>query len=146
MMEETIQKLNSILERAPKLLLEMNEASLSLKELPDKWSKKEILGHLIDSATNNHHRIIRAQFESNPEVIYDQNEWNNFNFYQEIESLQIIHFWIMYNRQLVEIIRRIPKSSLSKQVSVHGSLFTLEYIIRDYVEHLEHHLRQIIDL
>jgi hypothetical protein len=146
MMEETIQKLNSILEKAPKLLLEMNEASLSLKELPDKWSKKEILGHLIDSATNNHHRIIRAQFELNPEVVYDQNEWNKFNFYQEIESLQIIHFWIMYNRQLVEIIRRIPKSSLSKQVSVHGSLLTLEYSIRDYVEHLEHHLRQIIDL
>ena len=96
-------------------------------------------------ATNNYQRFIRAQFESNPEIIYDQNNWNKFNFYQEMETIQLIDFWTSYTRQLIEIIKRIPQDNLMKQVRVGGSLLTLEFVIADYVEHLEHHLIQIID-
>jgi len=67
------------------------------------------------------------------------------NFYQEIESVQIITFWTIYNKQLIEIIRRIPKECLINQVSFGEYQVTLEYVINDYVEHLEHHLKQIIN-
>lgn len=54
---------------------------MPLKQLPSKWSKKEILGHLIDRVTNNHQRVVRGQFENNPEISYDQNKWNEFSFH-----------------------------------------------------------------
>lgn len=144
MRENTINRLEFIINSIPNILLEMGEMELSIKYSDEKWSKKEILGHLIDSATNNHQRFVRAQFESNPEINYDQNKWNKFNFYQEIESIQLIHFWTSYNRQLLEIIKRIPKESLIKQIKIGESLITLEFLIIDYVEHLEHHLKQLI--
>lgn len=144
MRENTINRLEFIINSIPNILLEMGEKELSIKHSDEKWSKKEILGHLIDSATNNHQRFVRAQFESNPEINYDQNKWNKFNFYQEIESIQLIHFWTSYNRQLLEIIKRIPKESLIKQIKIGESLITLEFLIIDYVEHLEHHLKQLI--
>lgn len=144
MVKESIIKLDKIIDKAVDLLLEISDEEMSRKVSPDKWSKKEILGHLIDSATNNHQRFIRAQYESNPQIIYDQNKWNEFNFYQEIESSQIINFWTIYNRQIIEIIKRIPKENLANQVSVGEKIMTLEFIIDDYVEHLEHHLKQLI--
>jgi hypothetical protein len=144
MLQEAIDRLVFIVKVAPDLLLEISEENMSKKALPDKWSKKEILGHLIDSATNNHQRFIRAQFESKPEISYDQNKWNEFSFYQEIERTQIILFWTIYNRQLLEIIKRIPEERLMNQVKVGEKLLRLEYLIVDYVEHLEHHLKQVI--
>ncbi|WP_445749371.1 DinB family protein [Polaribacter sp.] len=123
----------------------INEIEMSEKQLPTKWSKKEILGHLIDSATNNHQRFVRGQFETNPEITYDQNKWNEFGFYQEIDSQQIIKFWTIYNSQLVEIIKRIATDRLNNQIKVGDHLVTLGFLIVDYVAHLEHHLKQIID-
>ncbi len=48
---------------------------MSIKLFPNKWSKKEIIGHLINSATNNHQRFVRCQFETIPKIVYDQNKW-----------------------------------------------------------------------
>ena len=143
--EKAINRLNYIIDKAPILLSEIGEENMSVKHLPTKWSIKEILGHLIDSATNNHQRFVRGQFENIPEISYDQNKWNEFSFYQEINSQQIIKFWTTYNEQLLEIIKRIPSNNLNNQVRIGVDLFTLEFLIVDYVEHLEHHLKQIID-
>ena len=146
MTHESIIKLNELVYKAAVLLPKIGDAEFSRKLSPEKWSKKEILGHLIDSATNNHHRIIRAQYEANPAISYDQNEWNKFNFYQEIESAQVIHFWIVYNKQLLEIIQRIPDKHWTNSVIIGGNSHSLECVIADYVVHLEHHLKQIIKL
>lgn len=81
----------------------------------------------------------------NPEIVYDQNLWNKFNFYQEIDSVQIINFWTIYNKQILEIIKRIPPENLKKQVKIKDSLLPIDFLIVDYVEHLEHHLKQLID-
>ncbi|MFK7807958.1 MAG: DinB family protein [Saprospiraceae bacterium] len=145
MTQESINRLNFILNTAPDLLMEINEESMANKPFPNKWSKKEILGHLIDSATNNHQRFVRAQFELDPEIGYDQNRWNEFNFYQKIDSPQIISFWTTYNKQLCEIFKNIPTTNLERKVKIGKNLFTVEYLIIDYVKHLEHHLKQIID-
>ena len=145
MTENAISRLKYILDKVPNILSEIGDDNMSDKPLPNKWSKKEIIGHLIDSATNNHQRFVRGQFENIPEIRYDQDKWNEYNFYQQIDSVQIILFWTTYNKQLFEIIKRIPTGNLKKQIRVGEILLTIEFLIVDYVEHLEHHLKQIID-
>ena len=145
MIEKAISRLNYIIDKVPSILKEIGEENMSAKPLPTKWSKKEIIGHLIDSATNNHQRFVRGQFETIPEIRYDQNKWNEYSFYQQIDSDQIILFWAIYNKQLIEIINRIPAENLKRQIKVGQNLLTLESLIADYVEHLEHHLKQVID-
>lgn len=145
MIEKALNRLEYIINLTQKMLTEISEENMSTKPSPTKWSKKEIIGHLIDSATNNHQRFVRGQFENIPEISYDQNNWNEFSFYNQIESKQIISFWTIYNKQIIEIIKRIPKENLEKQIRIGNNIFTLEFLIIDYVEHLEHHLKQIIE-
>lgn len=96
--EQALNRLNYINDKAPTLLSKINEENISVKKLPNKWSKKELLGHLIDCATYNHQRLVRGQFENNPEISYGQNKWNEYSFYQEIDSPQIIKFWKRYEK------------------------------------------------
>lgn len=145
MIDIAIKRLCYILEIAPPLLTAISEENMSAKPAPGKWSKKEIIGHLIDSAANNHQRFVRGQFEDIPEICYDQDKWNAFNFYADIDSRQIISFWTIYNQQLIEIIKRVPAENLQRQIKVGNNLLTLEFLITDYVAHLEHHLKQIIE-
>lgn len=145
MIEKAINRLNFILDKVPDILLQISEEKMADKPSLDKWSKKEIIGHLIDSATNNHQRFVRGQFETVPEIRYDQNKWNEYSFYQQMDSKQIISFWTVYNRQLSEIIKRIPAENLKREIKVGDNLLTLEFLIADYVEHLEHHLKQVTD-
>ena len=144
MIDSAIIRLEYLCDVIPQLLASVDEQSFSLKSNPDKWSKKEIIGHLIDSATNNHQRFVRGQFENRPAIIYDQNKWNEFGFYQQISGQQIIAFWTAYNKQLIELVKRIPKENLQLECLVGDKLLTLDFLINDYVEHLEHHLRQVV--
>lgn len=145
MIKQALAQLTLIVEKAPSMLTQISEEKMSEKPAPNKWSKKEIIGHLVDSATNNHHRFVCGQFEAIPEIRYDQNGWNKYSFYQQIDSKQIILFWTIYNSQLIELIKRIPTDNLKRQVKVGDNLLTIEYLFIDYVEHLEHHLKQVID-
>lgn len=145
MIEQAINRLSYIIEQVPGLLSAIDEKSMSEKPLPNKWSKKEIIGHLIDSAANNHQRFVRGQFESIPEIRYDQDKWNEYNFYQKIDIEQIVTFWTIYNKQLLAIIKRIPSENLKKQIKVGEDVLTIEFLIADYVEHLEHHLKQVVE-
>src|SRR5688572_28212730 len=104
MIAENLERLEYLCKRVPTLLRNISEANISFKPRPGKWSKKEILGHLIDSATNNHHRFIRGQFEKVPFIAYDQNKWNEYSYYNQINTEQLIQFWTSYNLQLIELI------------------------------------------
>jgi hypothetical protein len=77
----------------PDKIKQVSAADFEHKPHPDKWSKKQILGHLIDSAANNHQRFIRIQYEDVPTVVYDQTQWNKLNHYQELDSRQAIMMW-----------------------------------------------------
>ncbi|MBK9330460.1 MAG: DinB family protein [Sphingobacteriales bacterium] len=145
MINQAISRLNFIMDKVPGILTQISEDKMSEKPSQNKWSKKEIIGHLVDSATNNHQRFVRGQFEDIPEICYDPNKWNEYSFYQQIDSKQIILFWSIYNRQLIEIIKRIPTENLKKQIRVGENLLPIEFLIHDYIEHLEHHLIQVID-
>lgn len=144
MIANAIERLEYLCKIIPELLMKIDENSFNEKNRPEKWSKKEIIGHLIDSATHNHQRFVRCQFEEKPQIVYDQNKWNDYNFYQQIDKHQIIDFWTIYNRQLLELIKRIPNENLERECSVGENSFTLEFLINDYVVHLEHHLKQVV--
>ena len=146
MIKLSIQRLKELVNIAPKLLAEISESDFAHKPLPNKWSKKEIIGHLIDSATNNHQRLVRAQFEDIPKIKYDQDKWNKYSAYQNIGGQKIIDFWCAYNNQLIEIMMQIPENDLSRKVDVGAEQpVTIEFLINDYVDHQEHHLKQVID-
>lgn len=145
MIATSLQRWEYLCDIIPALLKNIGEEEFSFKPLPSKWSKKEILGHLIDSAANNHQRFVRVQFEETPVIGYNQNEWNRYSYHQLQSGQQLIAAWEGYNRLLLGIARHIPESLLQRTCVAGGAgLVTLAFVIEDYVVHLEHHLRQLV--
>ena len=142
----SLDRLQHHVDTIPMQLRSFTSEEFSGKPAPDKWSKKQILGHLIDSATNNHHRFVRGQFEKNPTILYEQDKWNAHSYYEKFSDAHLIAFWEIYNRHLIELIRNIPPHLMQSQCTMDdGSTRTLEWLFDDYVRHMENHLEQITD-
>jgi hypothetical protein len=127
-------------------LRQISDEAASRRPAPGKWSKKEILGHLIDSATNNHQRFVRLQLGGNLELPgYTQDDWVRVQGYQDRPWHEIIDFWQAYNKHLAEVIRSVDPNTLRNVWHApNGSDVDLEFIMRDYVVHMRHHLEQIL--
>jgi DinB superfamily len=137
-------------------LNDMSETESRQKSSPDDWSPAEVLGHLIDSAANNHQRFVRAQFTDDLVFSgYEQNQWVSSQKYGDESWPEVIQLWSAYNLHLLHVASVIPEDVLTKARSPHtldqiafnlvdkNDPATLEYLIRDYVDHLRHHLDQI---
>ncbi|MFY8035948.1 MAG: DinB family protein [Cyclobacteriaceae bacterium] len=126
----------------------MNESVLAAKENPGKWSKQEVIGHLIDSAENNLRRFICAQYESQPPRIrYDQNFWVNANGYATAPAREVIENWKLINLKICRVLSNMPSENYQKTCDTGRDtpqLHTIEWLAIDYVKHLKHHLNQII--
>jgi hypothetical protein len=139
-----VSSLSSVLASALPRLQAISEEAAAQKPAPDKWSKKEILGHLIDSAANNHQRFMRLQLQ--PEINlpgYDQDNWVRLNRYQQTSWREIVTLWSAYNRHLATVIESLDDAALGHVWHAPDGDLTLEFIATDYVRHLEHHLKQI---
>jgi len=145
-MESVANDLLSALKKTEQLR-RIDEVAASQRPAPGKWSKKEILGHLIDSAANNHQRFVRLQLGSRIDLPgYDGDEWVRVQRYQDRPWSEIIDLWRMYNTQLASVIRHVNPDALRHfWHTPDGSDVDLEFIMRDYVVHLQHHLDQIFD-
>jgi hypothetical protein len=112
----------------------------------DGWSQREELGHLIDSAVNNHARIVRAALEPAYEGPgYEQAGWVEVHRYREIPWTELVDVWHAHNRILVPMIAAIPAAKLTTPCRVgNGAPVTLEFLIDDYVLHIRHHLDQVL--
>lgn len=144
-MIEIIERLNRLIQAVPFRVKQFSEQEFSA-QLLGKWSKKEILGHLCDSATNNHHRFIKIQFERQPFVVvpYNQNNWVLTQDYQGIPTDEIVNFWTTLNRHIVRVISKIPEEKLLYQCDIgDNKSITLAELIQDYLRHMDHHLREI---
>jgi hypothetical protein len=139
-----VSSLSSVVTSALPRLQAISDSAASQKPAPDKWSKKEILGHLIDSAANNHQRFVRLQLQ--PELTlpgYDQDNWVRLNQYQQTPWSDLVTLWSAYNRHLATVIASLDNGALGHVWHSSDGDVTLEFIATDYVRHLEHHLKQI---
>lgn len=143
--QQIADRLRWVCQHAAVALNNISEEDFSVKPLPEKWSKKEILGHLIDSAANNHQRFIRIQYEDQPVIGYDQNKWVAYSRYQEMDKSSLIQFWKLYNEHLAALILQIDPDDWQRlgKSNADRELTTLHWYADDYVTHLEHHLKAI---
>lgn len=141
------RQLKDIIDSARPRLLSIPETHASEKVSPDKWSMKEILGHLTDSAANNHQRIVRMQESQNIGPFgYEQQHWVLAQRHQERLWPAMVDFWYHYNAHLVHIIAHVNPATLDHLCDMgYSRPATLKFVIEDYVRHLEHHLKQILD-
>lgn len=143
-----IERLEHQLNEIPVKFHQLNQTDLHHRPAPGKWSKQEILGHLIDSAINNLKRFTEIQFLPQPYSIisYQQNELVEVNKYQALELEHLLLLWQLLNRQIIFVVRNIPKEKLGFLVDPQyesKEIKTLQWVIADYVAHMEHHARQI---
>lgn len=140
------QILNNIITAELKRFETISEEEWSHKISPEKWSKKEILGHLCDSALTNIRRFVITQYKENENIVYDQDFWVKAQNYQNISSPEIISLWKVLNKQIVHIVENIPDEALHRAcdtTKTEPRIFTLEYLIQDYIDHLQYHLKTI---
>lgn len=140
-------------------LEQISPALAKIKPAPNKWSSIEIIGHLIDSANNNHRRFTKAQWQD--DMIfngYRQDEWVVVQQYQQADWQSILDLWKMYNLHVCYIMENTPTEKLTRTVTKHNlhkiAMITvpedqptsLKYFMEDYIYHIEHHLKQIEDI
>ncbi len=144
-MEKTIKQLQSIIDSFSIQLQCIHEDKWRQKPNPSKWSKKEIIGHLVDSAQNNICRFVVAQYQENPKILYEQDRWVAAANYQNYLTVDLINLWILINKHICMILKNIP-SDVAERLSETSEPRTIKWLASDYNKHLLHHLHQLLDL
>ena len=142
---ETATELRQVANGFSRELLAADGRAAARRPDAQTWSPKEVLGHLIDSAANNHQRFVRAQ-ETDALTVpgYEQNHWVRSQGYQEADWPRLIALWTHLNLHLADVIDRIPSGKYGVPCTIGGSApVTLEFVIVDYLSHLKHHIAQI---
>ena len=127
-------------------LLHVDEMQASTKPAPDKWSKKEIIGHLVDSACNNHQRFIRAPGESIfvfPD--YAQDYWVDRQSYNDWLWPDLLQLWRLYNFHIAHLCKRLPEEDLDTECRIGSNEpVSLGFLVGDYLAHQKHHLKAVL--
>lgn len=157
--DEFLRDFHATVMDATHRLLAISEEQSAQQPSPDKWSIKQVLGHLIDSAANNHQRFVRAQFTDDLVFPgYEQENWVNAQKYNDEPWSDLIQLWHFYNLHLLHVIAAIPEHKLTQarirhnldEIALHPvdkkDTTTLDYFVRDYLVHMQHHLDQIFAL
>jgi len=137
--------LRATVERETVRLRAMSEEEAARRPSPEKWNRKEVLGHLIDSACNNHQRIVRALLSNELDFpAYAQDDWVRCQDHAGEEWGVLVGLWHAYNRRLASIIALVPRDKLATRCRIgDGRPTTLGDLIVGYLRHLEHHLGQL---
>jgi DinB superfamily len=139
---ELSERLAAVLRDAMPWLVTISEAEASVPERPDKWSAKQVMGHLTDSAVNNLARIVRMQIAPGQDLPgYEQMAWVGLQHHAEREWAQVLALWFALNEHVVWTVEHIDKALLGNVGVVAGQRVTLGYLIEEYVAHMQHHLR-----
>ena len=144
-MEKTIQQLQSIIDNYSIQLQRVHEDTWREKPNPAKWSKKEILGHLVDSAQNNIRRFVVTQYEDNPKILYAQDSWVAAANYQNYVTKDLVDLWILINKHICMILKNVPED-VAERVSETDAPHPIKWLASDYNKHLLHHLHHLLEL
>jgi hypothetical protein len=149
-------ELKDTVQRAEIFLRDLGEEASLRPRAPGKWCPREIIGHLIDSASNNHQRFVRAQFKD--DLIfsgYEQDAWVSMQHYRDAPWSELVDLWRSFNLHIARVMEAVPKDERIRSRARHNldeiawktvprdEPVTLDYFMRDYVGHLQHHLAQI---
>jgi hypothetical protein len=152
---DVVERLVARVDRAASELQRISDTDAARRPAPGKWSRKEIVGHLIDSASNNHQRFVRAHFQG--ELVfsgYEQDDWVSAERWQDADWRATVTLWRTFNLHLAHVMRTTPSEVRDRVRAKHnlgqiafkelpaGTPATLGWFMADYVDHLEHHLRQ----
>lgn len=145
-MKTISEQLHEVIINSKPELIKISEEIAGKKSSPDKWSKKEILGHLIDSASNNHQRFVRAAQDTATDFPpYNQNQWVDVQHYNEMEWSDLVEFFSQYNLHICRVLELYPEDALDNLCNIgKDNLVTIKFVIVDYLRHLKHHLEQIL--
>jgi hypothetical protein len=144
-MKELSQKLLSVVDTAEPRLRAISASESAKPLLAGGWSRKQVVAHLIDSASNNHQRFVRAVQQTSLDFPgYDQDGNMRVQAPQEADWPLLVSLWASYNRYLAHVIAHLPASKLETPCRIgSGEPVTLDFLARDYLTHLVHHLGQI---
>jgi uncharacterized damage-inducible protein DinB len=156
MANDDIDELRAIVDRTAANLLALSPETAARKPASGGWSVKEVVGHLIDSAANNHQRFVRGQLQQDAVFNqYAQDDWVAVQQYQRAPWAELVVLWREYNRQLARVMAAVPldvrhrvhtrpnPDAITREPVAATATTTLDFLMRDYVDHLRHHLRQI---
>ena len=152
-----VEEFRQTLDRASARLTAITDEASAKPSREGKWSPKQIIGHLIDSAANNHQRFVRAQFSDDLVFSgYEQEHWVNSQNYQGKDWQELLQFWRLYNLHIAHLMSLVPEETRLKLRHKHNlhqiasenlredEPVTLDWFMRDYVDHLKKHLSQIL--
>ena len=150
-------RLRSLVDGAEPRLRSIADDASAARPAPGKWSPREVIGHLIDSASNNHQRFVRAAFQDDLIFTgYDQDEWVSLQRYNAQSWPDLITLWCHFNHHIASVMTVVPRDVMTRshtrhnldQIAFRTDLVpvepSLEFFMNDYVDHLEHHLNQIL--
>lgn len=156
-MQQYVAELRTVVERATPALLAIPEEAGARRPAPGKWSAREVVGHLIDSASHNHQRFVRARFQDDLVFPgYEQDVWVAAQDYQNAPWAELVGLWSHFNRHVARVIAATPETlrlrvhhrhnldDIAWQTVARDEPTTLDYLMNDYVGHLKHHLTQIL--
>jgi hypothetical protein len=144
-MKELSEQLVRAVEIAEPILRSVPEAETKTPVLKGGWSRKQVIGHLIDSASNNHQRFVRAALQGSLDFPgYDQDGCSRVQAAQSAPWPLLITLWANYNLYLAHVIAHLPADKLESPCTIGANLpVTLMFLAEDYLAHLKHHLGQI---
>jgi len=144
-MDELSRQLKDTVARASRDFARYSDSTAANPIQTDGWSRKQVLGHLIDSASNNHQRFVRALLQDELTwPSYDQEGCVRTQRYQEARWADLVEFWASYNRFLAHVLAGVPEVNRATVCRIGDNApVTLEELAADYLRHMEHHLEQI---
>jgi hypothetical protein len=142
---QSLKQLRALIDKTPARLNKLPLSRVELQPSLSRWSPKQELGHLLDSADNNHQRIVRTQLEDEPRMPgYDGDAWVELHGYQQWNWKEMIELWRALNERLLAAAEAAPTAAWSRTCTIADSLpLTLKFVFEDYVEHMIHHLQHI---
>lgn len=139
--EQLISQLHQLLDRVPPALRSISEEKASAGSGPDKWTAKQELGHLLDSAVVNHYRWVRVLSEDSPTLPgYDGPSWVNLHNYKDRGWSDLIDTWVRMNEHMFMLAEGISASGWQRLAIFDAKPATLEFMLNDYVHHAADHL------
>jgi hypothetical protein len=146
-MIEIAEHLYKIVDDYSGKLKTISEVDYTAKPNPNKWSKKEIVGHMIDSAQSNIRRFVVAQYEDAPFIMYNQDKWVAISNYQNYPTKDLIQLWTLLNKHICVILSNTNEESAQRICKTNNQTeHTIEWLAQDYIKHLLHHLHRVLDL